>query len=279
MVLIITALMIEAKPIIRHFKLKKDMTLHAYPVFRNGETALIVGGTGKVKSAMAAVYLFSLYGSDKRDILINIGFCGSSSNLYSPGSLLAVNRVSDMDTGMDYYPDIFWGRELPKKALCCYSRPVRRSDLKTGSEVFCDMESAGIMEAARKFAYAHQTAIVKVISDDLTPDNLDKKLLEGYMEKHMPCLEQIINELKQLGHHCDKLVLDEEKRVLDAISRDLRFTEAMKQMLFKEIKKAKQQGAEPLDILKPHEGIIVNSKNEGKISFEKIIGELKQKDV
>jgi nucleoside phosphorylase len=56
MIFIITALAIEAVPIIEHFKLKTDRNVHTYNIYRNAEIALIVAGVGKVKSAMASVY-------------------------------------------------------------------------------------------------------------------------------------------------------------------------------------------------------------------------------
>lgn len=53
MIFIVTALMLEAAPIIDYFKLKKDMTIHPYSVYKGSDIALIVSGVGKLKSAMA----------------------------------------------------------------------------------------------------------------------------------------------------------------------------------------------------------------------------------
>jgi nucleoside phosphorylase len=100
--------------------------------------------------------------------LINIGFCGSSTTHYKLGSLLLIDKITDMDTNTDYYPDVFIGQDLPREALSCYSRPVLRESFNCETAVFCDMESAGIIEVAKKFTYAHQVAIVKIISDYLT---------------------------------------------------------------------------------------------------------------
>lgn len=277
MIFIVTALMIEAAPIIEHFKLKKDMTVYAYPVYKNDHISLIVSGVGKVKSAMAAVYLLSIYNVTEKDILLNIGFCGASSTRYDPGSLLLINKITDMDTGKDYYPDIFFSQNLPKEALCCYSKPVSRKNLKGEIDIFCDMESSGIMEVAKKFTYAHQVVILKVISDYLAPENLNKELLQNYLQTHLPCIEQIINELKELNDNSNELSLKEEEKVLDILSNNLRFTESMKQMLFKEVKRAKLKGMKPLKILQLFIETKVNSKMEGKKIFEQISTRLKEK--
>ncbi len=275
MVLIVTALMIEATPIIEHFKLKKDMTIHAYPVYKNSEITLIIGGVGKVKIAMAAVYLLSIFKVTKKDFLLNIGFCGTSSSKYDLGSLLVINKITDMDTGRDSYPDIFFNHELPQEALCCYSKPVQSESFKGETDVFCDMESAGIIEAAKKFTYAHQVVILKVISDYLSPENLNKERLKNFLRQHMPCIEQIIAELKGLNDIYTELCLEEENKLLNTISWNLRFSEAMKQLLSKEVKKAKLKGMEPLKILEYFMEAKVNSKVEGKKIFEEISQRLK----
>lgn len=168
MIYIVTALQIEASPIIEYFRLKRDMSINEYQVYKNSEIALIVGGVGKVKSAMAAVYLLAENKASKKDILLNIGFCGASAGRYPLGSLLLINKIKDMDTERDYYPDVFAGSNIPHEALLCCSKPIGKNALKGNTDFFCDMESSGVMEAARKFVYTHNVVILKVISDYLT---------------------------------------------------------------------------------------------------------------
>src|SRR5690554_1763627 len=110
MILIITALMIEAAPLIEHFRLRRDMSIHEFPVYRNADIALIVSGVGKVRSAIAATYLLSIcntkYNKDIENVnddscikdhtLVNIGFCGASETQYEIGSLILINKVIDI---------------------------------------------------------------------------------------------------------------------------------------------------------------------------------------
>jgi len=274
MVLFVTALMVEASPIIEYFRLKKDMAIHEFPVFRNSDIALIVSGVGKVKSAMASAYLHSVYGSKQEDILVNIGFCGAGSNRHPPGTMLAINKITDMDTGKDYYPDVFFGQDLPKESIRCYSKTVQREDAGENNDFYCDMESSGIMEAAKKFVYSHNVAILKIVSDYLEPQNLDKEKLKGFVREQVPQVEKIISELKQLNESYGGSSLSvEERGEAEAFSERMKFTEAMKQMLLKEMKYAKLRGKEPLSILGPFMDIKVESKVEGK----KILEQIKQK--
>jgi len=335
MVLIVTALPLEAAPIIERFKLKKDGDAHAYPVYRssevnNPEVSLIVSGVGKVRCAMAAVYLLAScgilgpnasggrYSSEipNNDIILNIGFCGAGSKRYNPGDLLVINKVTDMDTGRDYYPDVYFGRDLPKESLLCFSKPVGQDVFETqpnvpkaGQDFFCDMESAGFMEVVQKFFYSHQGAVIKIISDLLTPEKLDKGLLRSYMERNVPLIEQIISEMKCVADsvctgkhaavehvatpdvipaatptaaHTATLVttpVDGENYLLETIADNLHFSYAMRQILLKEIRKARLKGLQPLKTLELFAEIKVNSKSEGKKILERIIESLRQRPV
>jgi len=271
MVLFVTALMAEAVPLIEYFKLKKLMNINAYAVYQNSDIALIVSGVGKIRSAAALAYLCALYQVTEKDILVNIGFCGSGSAKYAPGTLLLINKITDMDTGKDYYPDVFCGREIPKVNLRCYSRAVRKEDSRQETDFFCDMESAGFIETARKFVYAHNVVILKIISDYLEPENLNQELLRHYVREQVPKAEKIINELKQLNDSvCEFSFTEEEKKAFAAICHNLHFSEAMEKMLIKEMKIAKLKGVDPLNILHPFMEMKVGSKTEGKKLFEQI---------
>ncbi|AEY65923.1 nucleoside phosphorylase [Clostridium sp. BNL1100] len=279
MIFIVTALMLEAAPIIDYFKLKKDMTIHPYSVYKGSDITFIVSGVGKLKSAMASVYLYTKYGSGENNVLINIGFCGTNSKSFDTGSLLVVNKVTDMDTGKDYYPDVFFGDGIPQIPVECYPKVVKAVNLTEKKELFCDMESAGIMEASKKFFFAHNVLILKIISDYLEPDKLDKAKLKGYIEMNMPILESIIKEMRHLNEGFGELPPEEEKDSIEALCLSLRFTQAMKLILTKEVKRARINGLEPLSSLKQFNEIKANSKEEGKKYFEYIIAKIKQKSV
>jgi len=271
MVLFVTALMPEAAPLIEYFKLKKDMDINAYAVYRNSDIALIVSGVGKLKSAAALAYLCALYKVKESDIVINIGFCGSGSRKYTPGTLLVINKITDMDTGKDYYPDVLFGRDLPKGSLCCYSKAVRKEDIIQEIDVFCDMESAGFIETAKKFVYAHNIVVLKIISDYLEPENLNKELLRDYIRKHLSSVESLMEELIHLNSSaCEFSFTEEESEAFTSICHNMHFSEAMKKMLLKEMKIAKLKGVEPLNILNPFLETKASSKAEGKKIFEQI---------
>ncbi len=276
MVFIVTALKIEAEPLIEHFKLKKDMDIHCFSVYRNSDITLIISGVGKVKSAMATMYLLSTHQTTLQDVLLNIGFCGTNNIKYSLGTMVAVNKVTDMDTKRDYYPDVFIKESIPFANLCCYSRPVAQNMVQEEKEVFCDMESAGIMEASKKFYYAHQVILLKIVSDYLNPEKLDKLSLKNFVKKSTPLIEKIIKNAVQLNSSFKGVSLDEnEKSLLDTISQNLKFSKTMGKMLFKNAVQAKAKGIDVYNKIYSFLNIEVNSKLEGKKIFEEIQQKLK----
>lgn len=267
MIFIITALKIEANPLIEHFKLKKDMDIHLFPVYKNSDIILIISGVGKIKSAMAVMYLLSTFKTSLEDVLLNIGFCGTNNIKYNIGTMVAINKVTDTDTSKDYYPDVFIKEKISFANLCCYSKPVTREE----KEVFCDMESAGIMEASKKSYYAHQVILLKIISDYLNPRKLDKNRLNNFVKVNLPLIEKILQQAVCLNSSFKGINLDEnEVNLLDIISQNLRFSKVMGKMLAKDAVRAKAKGVDIYNAINSFSKTTVNSKLEGKKIFEKI---------
>lgn len=204
MIYILTALMLEAAPLIRHFGLKKDLRRRDLPVFRHADILLAVSGIGKVQAAMAAAVLLSANPPTEQDLLLNIGFCGiktqdvgsirvqgagsthtqedcsTPAQTIPAGTILSIWKVTDMDTGRDLYPDVFHGLDLPAATLECHPvvltippdvRPVPSISLSapifSPEIVAIDMESAGIMAASRVWLAPHQVVLLKIVSDHL----------------------------------------------------------------------------------------------------------------
>ncbi|WP_242855887.1 hypothetical protein [Ruminiclostridium josui] len=95
----------------------------------------------------------------------------------------------------------------------------------------------------------------------------------------MTILDSIIKEMKHLNEGFIELNLEAEKDLIESLCLDLRFTQAMKVILTKEVKRAGINGLEPLSSLKEFNGIKADSKEEGKKYFEYIIKKIRQKSV
>lgn len=229
MIIFVCALQVEARPLIEYFHLKKDMSEHKWPVYKNDNYRLIVSGTGKIKAAMAAAHLLSRINSSQISCLINFGICGSNSGLYQPGAVMLTHKVEDIETGRSYYPDLFAGHDLPGAVMQCHSRPVYMPEETGGPAIFCDLESAGIMEAAVKYLSPHQVVMLKIISDKLDSGHLPENQVKTYLVAALPALNAIIAELEK--KQSTKTYDGEIENLVREVSGQMRLTATMQQQL------------------------------------------------
>ena len=174
MINIVTALKIEAAPIIEYFNLKATGE-----IYQNNEINLIVTGSGKVKSAINTALLLQ----KKTYPTINIGIAGS--NKHPVGSGFFIHKITDTDTDFEYYPDFF---EEPSEEIFTISKPQKYFPL-------VDMESSGFFEAAYKFLSVEKIILYKIVSD--TPNKpFNKDIVPKLIKKSFPIIKYLIKRFQ-----------------------------------------------------------------------------------
>ena len=286
MILVVTALMLEAAPLIEHYGLKKDMGSHPFPIYRRDDKCLVVSGTGKVRSAMAVASLMAKEKPPAREVLlVNIGFCGVRHSDIRPGSLVMAGKVIDMDTGRDYYPDIRPETGLSPVVLHCSSRRVCRADIgqypapdpahPVHEPAWFDMESAGFMEAASLLVSPERILVLKAVSDHLEPGRLEKARLQCLMCEQLPVLDRILETVAPVQVYPDDLVIPPGLHLaVCRLSDQLRFTSAMQQQMEKAVRQAYLAGTDPLSLLQTHLNSNPQHKREGKKAFASLMQQL-----
>ena len=270
MILFVTALTIEADPLIRRYFMKRDMSSTAFPVFIGNNVVLIISGVGKTNAAMAVVVLAERYVTNRDDIiLVNVGFCGSFDASLVPGTLVSLHKITDMDSGRDYYPEVCVDEKVPSLSAGCFSKLVREGDLETDRPPFsvCDMESAGVLAAASRYFSTHRILLLKIVSDMLNPDALDRHTLENDVDQSMPDVERLVAQraLSCEGGPKDSLYKDE--LLLTSLCERLGFTVSMSHVLKKDVLSYRARGMDPTDLLVAALRTDIRSKNEGKAAF------------
>lgn len=170
MIYLITALDAEARPLVEHYRLKRDFTL-PYTLYANDTTVLLVTQPGTVNAMMATSALLGWRIPSAGDILINIGICAAPLDC-AIGEPLLIHQI--LYGERRYYPDILYPHDLRESALLCLDTPA-----DTPLDVPVDMESTGVFVAAAKFFKLHQIAFLKIVSDHFKPDAVSK---EGAIE-------------------------------------------------------------------------------------------------
>ncbi len=157
---IFTALPCEAKPFITQLKLNKNNNLHPFALYANADTALIVSGCGKVAMAAAVAYGLAYFTHSESPILVNVGIAGHQS--LRIGSLFAAHKITDVDSGKNYYPQLV--SQLPCMTLRINT--VSKPERVYADNGLYEMEASGFYEIASRFSSAELIQAFKVVSDN-----------------------------------------------------------------------------------------------------------------
>ena len=267
MLYIVTALYIEAKPLISLFNLKKDNSYTKFQVFSNEDVKLIISGTGKVKSATALTYLVSKEDIKKNDYIVNIGFVASNKNSQL-GDIVYVSKIQNAYSNFDFYPEMIYKHNFLEGSLTTFDSIVEK---KIENIEYIDMEAYGFFQTASIFFKKDKIMVLKIVSDILKNKAEDRILVDFknenlFSESYNNIYKFLVN-FKTVNDDSDFTITEQEliKKVLE----NLRLSDTMTYELFNILKYLKIKYGS-IDILKKYENIEVTSKVQAKKLFEEI---------
>ncbi|WP_338938208.1 spore photoproduct lyase [Fusobacterium nucleatum] len=270
MLYIVTALYIEAKPLISLFNLKKDNTYTKFQVFSNENIKLIISGTGKIKSATALTYLISNKDIKENEYIINIGFIASLNNNSQLGDIVYISKIQNAYSDTTFYPEIIYKHNFLEGSLTTFDKII---DNKIENIEYIDMEAYGFFQTASIFFKKDKIIVLKIISDILKENVKDRILFdfeddnlfnESY-KKIYDFLLKFVNIPTDSRNNFNNNEQDLIKKVLE----NLKLSDTMTYELFNILKYLKIKYGN-IDILKKYENIKINSKVQGKKIFEEI---------
>ena len=270
MLYIVTALYIEAKPLISLFNLKKDNTYTKFQVFSNENIKLIISGTGKIKSATALTYLISNKDIKENEYIINIGFIASLNNNSQLGDIVYISKIQNAYSDTTFYPEIIYKHNFLEGSLTTFDKII---DNKIENIEYIDMEAYGFFQTASIFFKKDKIIVLKIISDILKENVKDRILFdfeddnlfnESY-KKIYDFLLKFVNIPTDSRNNFNNNEQDLIKKVLE----NLKLSDTMTYEFFNILKYLKIKYGN-IDILKRYENIEVNSKVQGKKIFEEI---------
>lgn len=194
-IFIYAALPCEAKPLVEHFKLKKDTTVQPFAVYLNQDICLTVTGLGKSAMAAGVAYTLALFAGADHPVLVNIGIAGHIE--HALGSLFLIDKITDADSRKSYYPPVAFSPPCPRASLVTVSRPQPVYD----QEHLCDMEASAFYETAVRFSTGELIHCLKIISDNESSpaDKISPKQVEALIAAHITAIETLIAELSRLA--------------------------------------------------------------------------------
>lgn len=177
---IICSLYPEAELLIRRLNLKQKQLLKGFSCFSNEEESLllVISGTGKTAAAAAVSSLLQKYACGN---VILFSSCAGLKE-QNAGKAYLVNRITDLETGMSFYPDLLLKCSLKEASLLSgdlalgikrkerdtkapYDPEELLKDPSLGRYDLYDMDASGAVSTAARFLGPHQIHVLKVVTD------------------------------------------------------------------------------------------------------------------
>lgn len=242
---LVTALPVEARPLVRRLGLKQGQTNVRFNVFEGETGSLAVSGVGANASAAATSHLLTLAGSNS--IAVNIGLAGCGDRCVDRGRLFLINRIADYSSDREFFPEIFFRHELSEASCVTYSKPVfKASTAPTEFIELIDMEASGFYQAASAFLPAHRILCLKTVSDHLDGGKLSVHQCESWIESAMDSILSTIDRATSVAEHEITGVSSEESDLIHGLAKVWRLTSTQKVQLENAVSKSKwSQGEFP----------------------------------
>ena len=167
MILLITAIMPEAKAVLAGFPMKK--TDFTFPLYESEDHSLrlLITGPGKLSAAMAVTAYLTRYEVSAGDVFCNLGICGGSGDTaIGDGYLCAA--LTEQATGKTLYPELYT-HPFPEARLMTADAPVTNLSLDSGPEgnllLLYDMEAYGAATALFRSVAPSRCFFYKIVSD------------------------------------------------------------------------------------------------------------------
>lgn len=235
MLLVSTALMLEARPLVESLGLKA-LPGEPYPTFSSPDCLLVVSGTGSVKAAAATGWAMGRFPGIHA--AVNIGFCGAAAGVASLHEWVYIHSVKDAVTGRTYLPDVLQAHPFPEKALLTVPAVLREDGGWAG---VVDMEGSGFMEAARRFIAPDRIALLKWVSDPLSGE-IDVRATGAAYTRSLPAVVGFLREWP--GEQAARPGADAEPLLRECLER-LRLTRTQEAFLGKWIRGYLARGGDP----------------------------------
>ena len=200
MLIWVSALHCEAKPVIDFYRLKKSHDDNAFDLYRGDNMACIISGTGKVASSAACAWIAARYQDQASIAWINLGIAGAAQ--HDLGRLFSLHQIIDADDGHRYYPAPAIKGELEGNVCMTLSKPSE--DYR--EDCLFDMEASGFMYASLRFSSAELIKSFKIVSDNRRESTgKNRQGVSNLVHQHIDLIDQQARALTALNDEIARL--------------------------------------------------------------------------
>jgi hypothetical protein len=192
----ICALKCEASPLIEHYQLKHIQKAELFNIYMNNENgvSLTITGVGKLAAAMATTYTYTFLQCEAGDVWINMGVAGHAT--HNIGDIYIANCIEDISNTSTWYPQLVIDTSIPTAGLQSLDQPSTEYN-----NTMYDMEAAGFIFSASRFATSELSHSIKVISDNqLSPtDRLSARMISKLIDAAKEPIVMFASQLETLS--------------------------------------------------------------------------------
>ncbi|MEX0330252.1 MAG: hypothetical protein AB3N64_02400 [Puniceicoccaceae bacterium] len=258
MILIVTALMVEARPIRDHLGLSA-LGSEPFPVFCGEQATLVVSGTGSLKSSAATAWAMARFPDIRA--AVNVGFAGAPLAISPLYRWHLIHSVRDQSSGRLYIPDILVQHGFPEANLLTCGQAVRD---ESGLNGLVDMEGSGFYEAARQFLSPDRIALLKWVSDHLG-GKLDMDALDQPYREAMGPLAEFLHNWAPLEKARES---ESSPAILETVKTRLRLSQTQEKFLDKWVRGYLSRGGEESRLMEVLPEKALTAKRENNRYFE-----------
>lgn len=254
----VCAFLAEAIPLIEGFDLDKLNGEHAFDVYTNYQKSitLTISGLGKLASASAVTYTYSLFDCQQGEAWMNIGIAGHGHAVI--GDLYFASSVLDKASEQRWYPQFCFDVTHNKAECITVDKP---SEDYNGSML--DMEASGFYSSSIRFSNFELVHVIKIISDNSAKpyNKIDKSEVTELIQHKMPFIQGYTNRIAALAKEFNKTTIKPSH--YETMVKQWHFTKSQQFQLEKQLRR--------WDVLKPKDKplpIFIHSKDARSLLSE-----------
>ncbi|NDV62189.1 hypothetical protein G0Q06_06995 [Puniceicoccales bacterium CK1056] len=260
MILVTTALPIEAKPLVSRLGLTA-IADEAYPVYKGEDYVLVVTGVGALKASAATGWAMARFPGIFA--AINAGFCGAAPEVAGLHEWVYISSIRDKASGRLSIPDILQKHPFREAALLTVPTVVKDRIDWNG---VVDMEGSGFFEAARKFVSPDQISLIKWVSDPLTGSIHLEETSRAYAEGLDPAVDFIRQWPRFLEGKMDKA----PEELVGQVEQRLKLTSTQRHYVRKWASGYLARGGDPGEVYRLLPEAVPASKSQNTRIFESL---------
>jgi hypothetical protein len=204
MIRLVVALDCEAKPLLKHYRLKRDHSADGFRIYCNSSMALIVAGMGRVAAAAASAYLQAFLNEHGQHAWLNIGIGGRYNACLGDGFI--AHKISEAGGRHCWYPPLIIEPACASAEIMTVDRP--ESDYS--GDVIYEMEAAGFYPTACRFSTAELVQVLKIISDNHQHplNRLTTDIIAQLVGDQLALIQNVITQVDELARELIGLSTD-----------------------------------------------------------------------